>query len=111
LQNGVESVVKSKSMASEEIHLNHALESVGMKVVETDLGEYIIQIAGETPSHIVAPVIHKRLQDIAQIFQEKMDMPPTLDPESLCSAARVRLRKDFFAAQMGISGCNFAIAE
>jgi L-lactate dehydrogenase complex protein LldF len=111
LQNGVESVVKAKSMATEEIHLNHALEEVGMKVVETDLGEYIIQINGETPSHIVAPVIHKRLEDVAQIFQEKMDMPPTLDPEALCSAARVRLRKDFFGAQMGISGCNFAIAE
>ncbi|MBX3000177.1 MAG: iron-sulfur cluster-binding protein [Caldilineaceae bacterium] len=111
LQNGVESVVKAKSMATEEIHLNHALEEVGMKVVETDLGEYIIQINDETPSHIVAPVIHKRLEDIAQIFQEKMDMPPTLDPEALCSAARVRLRKDFFGAQMGISGCNFAIAE
>jgi L-lactate dehydrogenase complex protein LldF len=111
LQNGVESVVKAKSMATEEIHLNHALEEVGMKVVETDLGEYIIQINNETPSHIVAPVIHKRLEDIAHIFQEKMDMPPTLDPEALCSAARVRLRKDFFGAQMGISGCNFAIAE
>lgn len=111
LQNSVESVVKSKSMATEEIHLNHALEEVGMTVVETDLGEYIIQINGEIPSHIVAPVIHKRLEDVAQIFQEKMDMPPTLDPEALCSAARVRLRKDFFGAQMGVSGCNFAIAE
>jgi L-lactate dehydrogenase complex protein LldF len=111
LQNGVESVVKAKSMATEEIHLNKALEDVGMKVVETDLGEYIIQINNEHPSHIVAPVIHKRLEDVAQIFQEKMDVPPTLDAEMLCSVARMRLRKDFFEAQMGVIGCNFAIAE
>jgi L-lactate dehydrogenase complex protein LldF len=111
LQNSVESVVKAKSMATEEIHMNKALEDVGMKVVETDLGEYIIQINNEPPSHIVAPVIHKRLEDIAQIFHEKMDVPPTLDPEMLCSVARMRLRKDFFSAQMGVIGCNFAIAE
>lgn len=111
LQNGVESVVKSKSMATEEIHLNKALEEVGMKVVETDLGEYIIQLVDEPPSHIVAPVIHKRLEEISQIFQQELDMPPTLDPAAMCSAARVRLRKEFLGAQMGISGCNFAIAE
>ncbi len=111
LQNSVESVVKAKSMATEEIHLNKALQDVGMKVVETDLGEYIIQINNEPPSHIVAPVIHKRLEEIAQIFQDKLDMPATLDPEALCSAARVRLRKEFFGADMGVSGCNFAIAE
>ena len=80
-------------------------------MVETDLGEYIIQLAGEPPSHIVAPVIHKRLEEIAEIFHEKLDMPRTMDPAAMTSAARVRLRGEFFEAQMGVSGCNFAIAE
>lgn len=104
-------VVKSKSMATEEIHLNHALEEAGMEAVETDLGEYIIQLAGEPPSHIVAPVIHKRIEDIAALFQEKLDMPATLDPEMMCAVARQRLRQEFLNADMGVSGCNFAIAE
>ena len=111
LQNSVKLIVKSKSMATEEIHLNHALEEVGLRVVETDLGEYIIQLADEPPSHIVAPVIHKRLEDIAEIFQDKLDMPPTREPSKMTSLARARLRQEFFAADMGISGCNFAIAE
>ena len=111
LQNSVKLIVKSKSMATEEIHLNHALEEVGLRVVETDLGEYIIQLADEPPSHIVAPVIHKRLEDIAEIFQDKLDMPPTREPSKMTSLARARLRQEFFAAEMGISGCNFAIAE
>jgi L-lactate dehydrogenase complex protein LldF len=106
-----EKVVKSKSMATEEIHLNHALEEAGMVVVETDLGEYIIQLAGEPPSHIVAPVVHKRIEDIAELFQEKLDMPLTYDPEMMCAVARQRLRQEFLTADMGISGCNFAIAE
>jgi L-lactate dehydrogenase complex protein LldF len=104
-------VVKSKSMATEEIHLNHALEEAGMVAIETDLGEYIIQLAGEPPSHIVAPVVHKRIEDISALFQEKLDMPPTFDPEVMCSIARQRLRQEFLTADMGISGCNFAIAE
>jgi L-lactate dehydrogenase complex protein LldF len=104
-------VVKSKSMATEEIHLNTALEEAGMVVMETDLGEYIIQLAGEPPSHIVAPVVHKRLEDISALFQEKLDMPPTFDPEVMCGVARQRLRQEFLTADMGISGCNFAIAE
>lgn len=104
-------VVKAKSMATEEIHLNHALEEAGMVVVETDLGEYIIQLAGEPPSHIVAPVVHKRIEDISALFQEKLDMPPTFDPEVMCAIARQKLRQEFLTADMGISGCNFAIAE
>lgn len=111
LQNGARTVVKAKSMATEEIHLNRVLEQAGLAVVETDLGEYILQLAGEPPSHIVAPVIHKRLEEIAQIFHEKLDMPRTMDPTAMTSAARVRLRNEFFGAQMGVSGCNFAIAE
>jgi L-lactate dehydrogenase complex protein LldF len=104
-------VVKSKSMATEEIHLNHALEEAGIEAIETDLGEYIIQLAGEPPSHIVAPVVHKRIEDISALFQEKLDMPPTFDPEVMCAIARQRLRQEFLNADMGISGCNFAIAE
>lgn len=111
LQNGARTVVKAKSMATEEIHLNQVLEQAGLKVVETDLGEYILQLADEPPSHIVAPVIHKRLEEIAEIFHTQLDMPRTMDPSAMTSAARVRLRNEFFGAQMGISGCNFAIAE
>jgi L-lactate dehydrogenase complex protein LldF len=92
-QHSVEKVVKAKSMATEEIHLNQALEGAGIRAVETDLGEYIVQLAGEPPSHIVAPVMHKRIEDIAEIFQQKLDMPPTLDPEAMCSVARQRLRQ------------------
>lgn len=110
-QNGVRKVVKSKSMATEEIHLNHALERVGIQAVETDLGEYIIQLAGEPPSHIVAPVIHKRVEDISQLFHERLDMPHTLDPQALCAKARSILRQEFLTAEMGVSGCNFGIAE
>ena len=110
-RTNAQKVVKSKSMATEEIHLNHALEEVGIEAVETDLGEYIIQLANEPPSHIVAPVVHKRLEDISALFQEKLDMPPTFDPEVICSVARQRLRQEFLTADMGISGCNFAIAE
>ena len=107
----VQRVVKAKSMATEEVHLNQALQAAGMKVVETDLGEYIIQLAGEPPSHIVAPVIHRRVEEISDIFQRELDMQPTLDPQVICGVARGVLRKEFLSAEMGISGCNFAIAE
>ncbi len=110
-QRGVRRAVKSKSMATEEIHLNEALEDAGIKVVETDLGEYIIQLAGEPPSHITAPVIHKRAEDISALFQRELGMRPTNDPAEMCAAARKQLRSEFLAAEMGISGCNFAIAE
>ena len=108
---GVERVVKAKSMATEETHLNAALEQAGITVLETDLGEYIAQLEGEPPSHIVAPIIHKRLEDVSAVFQRALDMPATLDPEVMCAAARQVLRRDFLAAEMGVSGCNFAIAE
>ena len=110
-RGNVEKVIKAKSMATEEIHLNLMLETAGISAIETDLGEYIIQLNKEPPSHIVAPVIHRRLEDIAQIMQEKLDMPPTLDPEVMCALAREMLRKEFLTADMGVSGCNFAIAE
>jgi L-lactate dehydrogenase complex protein LldF len=110
-RTNVKKVIKSKSMATEEVHLNPALEREGMTVIETDLGEYIIQLNGEPPSHIVAPVIHRRLEDIAAIMQEKLDMPPTLDPQEMTALARAKLRNEFLSADMGVSGCNFAIAE
>ncbi|MEM7531327.1 MAG: LutB/LldF family L-lactate oxidation iron-sulfur protein [Chloroflexota bacterium] len=109
--HNVQKVVKSKSMVTEEIHLNAALEYAGIRAIETDLGEYIIQLANEPPSHIVAPVMHKRIEDISEIFQRELDMQPSYDAELMCSIARQRLRKEFLTADMGISGCNFAIAE
>ncbi|KPK66204.1 MAG: (Fe-S)-binding protein [Gemmatimonas sp. SG8_38_2] len=110
-RNEVLHVVKSKSMVTEEIGLNEALEENGIEVVETDLGEYIIQLANEPPSHIIAPVIHKRVEDISELFHRELGMPPTDDPAEMCGAARGILRAEFLRADIGISGCNFAIAE
>ncbi len=104
-------VVKSKSMATEEIHLNAALEAEGLAPVETDLGEWIIQLAKETPSHIVVPAIHKSKQQIAELFAEKLGIEPTDDVAVLTSAARRILRQRFAEAQVGISGVNFGVAE
>jgi len=110
-ERGVRNAVKSKSMVTEEIGLNQALERSGVAVVETDLGEYIIQLAHEPPSHITAPVIHKRVEDISELFEREFGIAPTTDPAVLCAVARRQLRSKFLAADMGISGCNFAIAE
>jgi len=104
-------IVKSKSMTTEEIGLNEVLESEGYRVVETDLGEYIIQLAGERPSHIIAPAIHKGLAEISRLFQEKLGIPPTDDADTLAAAARTTLRQTFLEADMGVSGVNFAVAE
>jgi L-lactate dehydrogenase complex protein LldF len=104
-------IVKSKSMTTEETHLNDALEAAGMQVVETDLGEYIIQLAHETPSHIIAPAIHKTRGQIAELFTAELGMPPTDDVAQLTSTARATLRDRFAAADVGISGVNFGIAE
>ena len=109
--HGVRQIVKSKSMVSEEIGLNRALQLAGLEVVETDLGEYILQLAGEMPSHIVTPAIHKRKEEIAAIFERYLGLPMTLEPEILTTTARRRLRQHFLQAQMGISGVNFAVAE
>jgi L-lactate dehydrogenase complex protein LldF len=110
-RNNVRLVVKGKSMVSEEIGLNRALEAAGIEVVETDLGEYIIQLAGETPSHIIAPAIHKNRQDIADLFVQKLGIRRTTDPPALTQAARKALRAKFLAADMGTSGVNMACAE
>lgn len=110
-EHEVRRVVKSKSMVTEEIGLNEAMESADIEVTETDLGEYIVQLAGEPPSHILAPVIHKRIEEISELFRLHLGAPATDDPQELCSAARRSLRSKFLSADMGISGCNFAIAE
>lgn len=104
-------VVKAKSMATEEIHLNPFLESNGIEPLETDLGEWIIQLAGETPSHIVAPAIHKTKAQIADLFVEKVGIERTDDVDTLTQTARRILRKRFAEAEVGISGVNFGVAE
>jgi L-lactate dehydrogenase complex protein LldF len=111
VERGARNVVKSKSMTTEEIHLNAALENAGMRVVETDLGEYIIQLAGEMPSHIIAPAIHKTKRQVAQLFTTELGIPPTDDIAQLTSTARHTLRGRFASADVGISGVNFGIAE
>lgn len=107
----VRRVVKGKSMVSEEIDLNAALMDAGIEVSETDLGEYIIQLAGETPSHIIAPAIHKTRNDVGSLFAAKLDIPYEDDPPKLTWIARKALRQKFLAADMGTSGCNIACAE
>ena len=104
-------VVKAKSMASEEIGLAHALEHDGAEVIETDLGEYIVQLAGEPPSHITAPAVHKNRQEIASLFSDRFGQQLPPDPEVLTAAARERLRAAFLTAGVGISGVNFGVAE
>ena len=110
-ERNARTIVKSKSMTTEETHLNQALEAAGMQVVETDLGEYIIQLADEPPSHIIAPAIHKTKGQIAELFTAELGMPPTDDVGQLTSTARTTLRDRFAAADVGISGVNFAVAE
>src|SRR6266404_8063989 len=104
-------VVKSKSMTTEEIHLNAALEAVGIEALETDLGEYIVQLAGETPSHIIAPAIHKTRHQIADLFVDKLGIAPTDEIATLTATARHVLRDKFAAADIGVSGVNFGVAE
>jgi L-lactate dehydrogenase complex protein LldF len=111
LERQAKMVVKSKSMTTEETHLNTALEAAGLQVVETDLGEYIIQLAKETPSHIIAPAIHKTRRQVAELFTAELGMPPTDDVAQLTSTARATLRDRFASADVGISGVNFAVAE
>jgi len=111
VSRGVHKVVKSKSMVSEEIHLGAALEKLGIKVVETDLGEYIVQLREETPYHIVTPAMHLNRTQIAALFKQKLGGVDTDDPQQLVAAARRSLRLDFFSAEMGISGANFLVAD
>ncbi|MGO9056699.1 MAG: LutB/LldF family L-lactate oxidation iron-sulfur protein [Candidatus Binataceae bacterium] len=108
---GVTRVVKGKSMTTEEIALNPALEAAGIEAVETDLGEYIVQLRHEPPSHIITPAIHLSKEEIGQLFAEKLDVEYTNDPPALTAVARERLRDKFLSAGMGITGVNFAVAE
>jgi len=104
-------IAKSKSMASEEIALNHALEKEGIEVIETDLGEYIVQLRHERPSHIITPAAHLKKEQVAQLFHEKLGIPYTTDIPTLTATAKKILREVFLNADIGFSGVNFGVAE
>jgi len=104
-------VVKSKSMVTEEIDLNHALEKTRIEVLETDLGEYIVQLAGERPYHIVTPAMHKSKADVASLFHSRFGLSRESTPEQITNYVRQKLRKKFVKADVGITGCNFLIAD
>jgi L-lactate dehydrogenase complex protein LldF len=111
-ERGVKRLVKSKSMLTEECHLNPYLEAKGIEVVDTDLGERIVQFRREPPSHIVMPAIHLKKEEIGELFHERLGTPKGLsDPKALTEAARNHLREKFLAAQAGLTGVNFAIAS
>jgi L-lactate dehydrogenase complex protein LldF len=104
-------VVKSKSMTTEEIEINEAFEKGGIECLETDLGEYIVQLAGEKPYHIVTPAMHKSKEDVAELFHKKINTPLESSPEQLTGYVRDILREKFLKAEIGITGCNFLIAD
>jgi len=104
-------VAKSKTMVGEEIEINRALEGAGIQAVETDLGEYIVQLRGEPPAHIITPAVHLRRADVAETFQEKLGVPYDEDIPSMTETARHLMRETFLKADIGISGVNFAVAE
>jgi len=110
-ERGARLVAKSKSMATEEIKLNEALEEAGLRVVETDLGEWIIQLAGQHPSHIVAPAVHLNKDQVRELFMAESGEELPTGREALVAHARRRLREVFAAADIGVSGVNFAVAE
>ncbi|QJR12423.1 Lactate utilization protein B [Usitatibacter rugosus] len=109
--NNVKKVTKSKSMVSEEVNLNDKLEAAGIQVIETDLGEYILQLAHEPPSHIVAPAVHKSKEEVADLFHAAHHKPRLTDIAAMTREAREALREHFLTADMGVSGSNFVIAE
>jgi len=104
-------VVKSKSMVTEEIHLNAFLEGNNIESIETDLGEYIQQLDGEPPYHIVTPAMHKSKEDVALLFANKLGCEPNLSPEQLTQVARYKLRQKYVQAEVGITGANFIVAD
>jgi L-lactate dehydrogenase complex protein LldF len=108
---GVERVVKSKSMVTEEMHLNKHLEEAGVEVTETDFGEFIIQVAGERPSHLVGPALHKTAEDMCELLSKRFGVPLTKEPHVMAQFARGLLREKFAKADMGITGGNFLVAE
>jgi L-lactate dehydrogenase complex protein LldF len=103
--------VKSKSMVTEETHLNRDLLHAGVDVLETDLGEYIVQLAGTTPSHIILPIIHMTRENIGQVMHRKIHVPYTSDPQELARIARQKLREAFLSADLGITGANFGVVD
>ena len=111
LEKNISKILKGKSMASEEVGLNHYLESKGLQAIETDLGELIIQLNHEAPVHIVVPAIHKNRYEIGEIFKDKLGAPLESEPEKLNAIARVHLRNQFEGLQMGLSGVNFALSK
>jgi len=110
-KRGARKLIKSKSMVSEEIHLNQRLEAEGLEIVESDLGEYIIQLAHETPAHIVIPAIHKTRRQIADLFGAVAGHELPTDTKSLTAFARATLRHKFMTADVGVTGANFVVAE
>jgi L-lactate dehydrogenase complex protein LldF len=110
-QKQCKTLVKSKSMVTEEIHLNAYLEQNGIESVETDLGEYIQQLDGEAPYHIVTPAMHKSKEDVARLFAQKLGTPGGLSPEELTMVARVKLREKYVQAEVGVTGANFILPD
>ena len=112
-ERNIRLAVKSKSMATEEVELNEALEQAGVRVVETDLGEFVVQLAADRPSHIIAPIVHLSRQDVAALFQDKLGATAAdvADIPSMTALARRVLRAEFLQAGMGISGVNLAVAD
>jgi len=110
-RHNVRTVVKSKSMVSEEMELNRTLETAGVRAVETDLGEYLVQLAGQRPTHIVTPALHLSAEDVGRLFEEKLNEPFSAEHQHLTNVARRHLREDFIHADLGVSGVNFAIAD
>jgi L-lactate dehydrogenase complex protein LldF len=110
-KTGAKKVLKSKSMLSEEIEINDYLERAGIEPVETDLGEYIVQLRKEAPSHITMPGMHLNRKDVGELFAEKLKIPYTEDPPELTQIARKTLRKEFLQAEVGMVGVNFAVAD
>ncbi|MDX9883359.1 MAG: lactate utilization protein B [Prolixibacteraceae bacterium] len=111
LENQASLLVKSKSMTTEEIDFNEQIEKIGVETLETDLGEYIVQLAGEKPYHILTPAMHKSRHDIADLFHEKFNTPPGSDPQFLTAYVREKLRQKFRTADVGVTGANFLVAD
>lgn len=104
-------IVKSKSMVTEEIGMNHVLQQAGIEVIETDLAEYILQLDGDAPSHIVVPAIHKDRQQIRRVLHDRLGYDGPDTPEAMTRFIRQKIREDFLSADIGVTGCNFAVAE
>ncbi len=110
-EHNVKSVVKSKSMVTEELELNHVLEGAGIRPIETDLGEYIVQLAKQRPIHLVTPAMHFTAAEVGELFHKTLGEPYSAEHAKLAAIARKNLRNDYLTAEMGVSGCNFAIAD